>query len=70
VIAIDKGIALPVKEQPRRKYPWAEMVPGDSIEVPGLGQTARASAASFQRNTGKRFAVRRWGSNTRIWRIK
>lgn len=51
-------------------YPWADMRPGDCIEVPTEKATsAWASASRYAEANGVTFTRQRHGIVTRIWRI-
>ena len=65
---------------PNLRYPFSEMLPGDSFEIKTNEKEARkvvsrmsSSCSSYvkTRNTAAKFTVRRTGTETvRVWRIK
>ena len=74
VYRIDKGIPLARQMRPARRYPFAEMMPGDSFLVPreGDGFKRRARNATtytfwWGRKNGRRFATRTSAEGLRIW---
>jgi hypothetical protein len=61
---IDKDVPLP----PRKRYPFREMTPGDSVVA--TGKSARALAQVWTRRTGWQFTFRRIDADSvRVWRI-
>jgi hypothetical protein len=73
MIAIEKGVAVPSGARWRNRYPWADMVVGDSfVFPPGI---ARTSASNIARGAGARygrvFKIHAMdGGGYRCWRIE
>jgi hypothetical protein len=67
---IDSGVEMP---KGRTKYPFSEMLPGDSILFTKAKQanSARVSALRFVRSHAKEwhFQLRRVENGWRLWRI-
>lgn len=71
---IEKNVPMPeVKRGRRPRYPFADMLVGDSFFVPGdtrATQGARAAAHSHTRRTGKAFDARTVEGGLRIWCVE
>jgi hypothetical protein len=66
---IEKGIPLPVAAG--RKFPLAEMKPGESFVLSTDPKEQASLRTAFARyGKGKRFAVRKWKDAYRCWCIK
>lgn len=71
---IEKKVPVPPTDRPGRpsKYPFREMVPGDSFFV--AGQTVREGASSaarvFAHRSGRKFRTRTVEGGVRIWRVE
>jgi hypothetical protein len=73
VSPIERGVPLPGPPNGvLRRYPFAEMEPGDSFTVPADRLlSARAAASRFKAKYPKRgFVSRIEGERARIWRVK
>lgn len=71
-IKIEAGIPTPAMRNAKAKYPWSQMLVGDSFFVPGATTTKIATAAStFARyhKNGYKFTVRKEGNGARVWRV-
>lgn len=72
---IERNVPVPARSFPRRylKYPFAEMMVGESFAVAGADARALArSASGFVRNCRPtwRFTARNVEHGARIWRVK
>lgn len=71
MIRIESGVAMP---QRRAKYPFGDMLPGDSILFVDRkqGNSARVAALRFVRvhQPRWRFQLRRVDNGWRLWRIE
>jgi TusA-related sulfurtransferase len=67
---IDKKIPIP-ETATRNNYPLREMKVGDSFEIPSDDMLRARSAASWygKRNNAK-YAIRKYGSAYRCWRVE
>lgn len=66
---IDKNVPPPSQ---RGKYPFAQMVPGDSFEMDASRRSTVIGAANYYatKNPGVRFVVRKTGpGKCRCWRV-
>jgi hypothetical protein len=77
MITIDKGIPVPPLRMRHSKYPWAEMVVGDSFFIEAAAADLKARAANLSRGAtsagkqlGRRFTVRKADGGVRVWRIE
>jgi hypothetical protein len=73
---IEKNIPIPKADRgpgPGRneKYPWSEMVPGDSFFVPET-KVSRIYGAAWKasKRHNVKFVVRKVGDGVRVWREK
>jgi len=67
-IKIEKGIPVPPV---RGVWPFGEMEVGDSFLIPaGREKAGKASAWTYGKKHGMRFAVRTEKKGTRIWRTE
>ena len=71
---IEKGVPIPKRLYAggrNTKYPWDEMVVGDSIFCEGkTSKTLSASALTWGKRHGRRFACRNAEGGVRVWRIE
>lgn len=70
---IEKNVPLPK----RRKYPFPEMVAGDSFFVPAsvkevdkIRRRVSVVANGHHKNSRKRFTLRKVEGGIRVWRVK
>jgi hypothetical protein len=73
VSPIARDVPLPAKRnEALRRYPFADMQPGDSFTVPADRMlSARAAASRFQQGRQDwQFVTRIEGERGRIWRVK
>lgn len=73
VSPIVRDVPLPAKRNDAmRRYPFAEMQPGDSFTIPvDRRQSVRSAASQFQQvHQGWQFVTRLEGERVRIWRVK
>ena len=69
---IDKNIPLPGGGDPRQRYPFADMAPGDSfliLDATWIKNLRSAAYMHSRRNPGTRFTCRRYGEGWRLWRV-
>lgn len=72
-LKIERGI--PVPERRKRKYPFEDMQPGDSFEVPLNGDTLFRTRSRIQgsmahfRTKGWSFTTRKTDTGIRVWRL-
>lgn len=68
---IEDGIEMPGKPGRPAKYPWREMLPGQSFFIPGSNSRNlyRSASAASKQNSCK-FACRRVDGGMRIWRVE
>jgi|TARA_R110000751_G_scaffold92759_1_gene181412 hypothetical protein len=66
---IEQNVAVPTSTR-ARKYPFLEMVPGESIFYPQEKVNGRAYRAAKSTGTrhGQTFVARKEGTGIRIWR--
>jgi hypothetical protein len=69
-VKIDKDIPLPDRCILASKYPLNEMKVGDSMYVDKRNAGQGGWLQYYSLKSGYRFATRREGNGTRIWRIK
>lgn len=71
---VDKKVPIPKRfggKGAAVKYPWHELEVGDSFLVEGTEQrSVSSSAASFGSRNKMKFATRKEGNKTRVWRIE
>lgn len=71
MLQIESGVAMP---QRRPKYPFSDMLPGDSIffATKPQGDSARVSALRFVKvhQPQWRFQLRRVENGWRLWRLQ
>lgn len=66
---IEKGIKVPQKKS--SKYPFADMVVGDSFFVPSANvNSARVNGYKYAKENRIKILVRDCEGGARIWRIK
>lgn len=69
MLAIDRGVALPAS---RTRYPFSEMLPGDSIlfDSEKKATSARVAAVRYaaRHNPEWTFTLRRVEAGWRLWR--
>jgi len=74
MIKIDKGYPIPPRTGRGRepKYPWADMVVGDSFLMtsPKSISGASSGASAAGKRLGMRFSVRTEGDAYRVWRVE
>jgi hypothetical protein len=75
ILPIEKNVPVPPRKN--RKYPWYEMVIGDSFLVPCAQHEIELVECSItncrnhaQKKTGWTFITRRTGRGMRVWRVK
>ena len=77
-IKIEKGVEIPESKSGLvRKYPWADMQPGDSFLVPFNGEPAHrvrenatAAASYAKRHFDWKLCTRTVEGGIRVWRIE
>jgi hypothetical protein len=71
---IEKKIPVPTDLRKKRKYPFREMMPGDSIfvnsDTPKHKVYSAAEAYGRAQHPRWRFAVRMEGDGVRCWRVE
>jgi hypothetical protein len=73
VSPIARDVPLPApRNEALRRYPFADMEPGDSFTIPADRMlSARSAASRFQQShRGWAFVTRMDGERARIWRVK
>lgn len=73
-LMIEKNIPLPSRDtgigERRRKYPFNEMVSGDSFLVNGARvESIRSAMYAYGKKHGKKFSMRKTDDGYRIWRM-
>lgn len=71
-LLIDKDVPIPTDRREAVRYPWADMMVGDSIKAPfstGYLITAANHYTKYH-HLNWRFRAREEGDGARIWRIK
>lgn len=72
MIPIDKGIEMPPRHTGHgrpRKYPWREMLVGDSFFTERPRDKFSPSVVRAGKLYGRKFSARVEGAGTRVWRI-
>jgi hypothetical protein len=80
VIQIDKNVPIPApggvdrsfeqKERSCIKYPWRQMIVGDSFFVPGvIARKFGGACVNAEKATGFRFCQRTTDGGVRVWRV-
>lgn len=71
-VPIDKGVPIPFNagRGGRGKYPWRQMVVGDSFYTTSGGLSALSSTCTKMGvQLGAKFVARKDGHGVRVWRI-
>jgi hypothetical protein len=72
--AVDKGVPVPPKRALERLYPWPEMQPGDSFEIPCKAKPerirVRSSVLGSAKYGGLRVRTRTTERGVRVWLIE
>lgn len=75
---IEKGVPIPPPFKKRNththrpKYPWSDMVPGDSFFVPDIPSASMSCtvATRERRNPGEKYTVRARAGGVRVWKTQ
>lgn len=70
---IEKGIPLPEKKENKsEKYPFDDMVVGDSFLVPSAERSAVTPRVAYyhEKFPDRRFSSRKVNGGVRVWRTK
>jgi hypothetical protein len=72
-IKIEKGVPIPERNQ-TTKYPWADMLVGDSFFIEGDRSKLRSSLSRIMANQrlrrGHRYSMRSSSDGIRVWRVE
>jgi hypothetical protein len=68
VFAIEKGIPV-VEAKRRNKYPFADMVPGDSFFIPNPSKGFGTTVRDYSQRLGWNFHYARVDGGGRVWRM-
>jgi len=69
VITLEKDMPIPPANGANARYPFGDMVVGDSFALPKQqANSVRSAASQFGKRNDMRFAVRVQGEQVRVWR--
>lgn len=70
MIRIEKNIPVPARGARASKYPFADMVVGDSFAAPVKPMSLYQSANKWGKANDAKFVVRPEGDGCRVWRTE